>query len=84
MAESGGGDVLCGPSAAGVCDGYKCISYNYNYVDSVIEVNGQFYIQKLKSILYHFNYVHCGVEMLNMSKIIMNKVFSKNTPPEND
>ena len=29
-----------------------------------------------KSILYHFNYVHCGVEMLNMSKGIMNKVFS--------
>ena len=27
-------------------------------------------------MLSHFNYVHCGVEILNMSKIIMNKVFS--------
>ena len=24
----------------------------------------------------HFNYVHCGVEILSMSKRIMNKVFS--------
>ena len=23
----------------------------------------------------HFNYVHCGVEILSMSKLIMNKVF---------
>ena len=25
----------------------KCISYNYNYIDSVIEVNGKFYIKKV-------------------------------------
>ena len=54
----------------------KYTSYNYNYIDSVIEVNVRFYIKKGKSILSHFNYVHCGVEILNMSKIIMNKVFS--------
>ena len=52
------------------------IPYNYNYIDSVIEVNGKLYNQKVKSILSHFNYVHCGVEILNMSKRIMNKVFS--------
>jgi hypothetical protein len=54
----------------------KYISYNYNYIDSVIEVNGKFYIKKVKSILSHYNYVHCGVEILSMSKRIMNKVFS--------
>ena len=54
----------------------KCISHNHNYIDSVIEVSGKSYIKKVKSILSHFNYVHCGVEILNMSKIIMNKVFS--------
>ena len=53
----------------------KYMSYNYNYIDSVIEVNGKFYIKKVKSILNHFNYVHCGVEILSMSKRIMNRVF---------
>ena len=54
----------------------KYISYNHNYIDSVIEVNVKTYIKKAKPILSHFNYVHCGVEILNMSKRIMNKVFS--------
>ena len=53
-----------------------CISYNYDYIDSVIEVNGKCYIKNVNSILSHFNYVHCGVEILSMSKIIMNKVCS--------
>ena len=52
------------------------ISYNYRYIDSVIGFNGNFYIKNVKSTLSHFNYVHCGVEILNMSKRIMNKVFS--------
>ena len=34
------------------------------------------YIKTVKSTLHHFNYVHCGVEIFNMSKRIMNKVFS--------
>ena len=42
----------------------------------MIEVNSKFYIGKAKSILSHFNYDHCGVEILSMSKLIMNKVFS--------
>ena len=54
----------------------KYISYNYSYIDSVSEVNGKFYIKKVKSILSHYNYVHCGVVILSMSKRIMNKVFS--------
>ena len=54
----------------------KCISYNYSYIVSVIEVNGKSYIKKVKSILSHFHYVHCGVEILSMSERIMNKVFS--------
>ena len=29
-----------------------------------------------KYISYNYNYVHCGVEILSMSKRIMNKVFS--------
>ena len=54
----------------------KYISYNCKYIDSVIEVNGQLYIKKVKSILSHFSYAHCGAEILNMSKLLMNKVFS--------
>ena len=53
----------------------KYVSYNYNYIDSVLEVNGRYFIKKVKSVMSHFNYVHCGVEILSMSKRIMNKVF---------
>ena len=53
----------------------KYISYNCSYIDSVSEVNGKFYIKKVKSSLSHYNYVHGGVEILSMSKRIMNKVF---------
>ena len=42
----------------------------------MVEVNCKIYIKKVKPILSHFNYVHCGVEILNMSKRIMNKVSS--------
>ena len=52
------------------------ISLHYNYIDSVIEVNSKFYIPKVKSIVSHFNYVQCGVEILGMSKRLMNNVFS--------
>ena len=33
-------------------------------------------LTNVKSMLSHFNYVHCGVEIVYMSKRIMNKVFS--------
>ena len=34
------------------------------------------FISKVKSILSYYKYVHCGVEILSVSKRIMNKVFS--------
>ena len=33
------------------------------------------YYIKVKAVLSHFKYVHCGAESLSMSKRIMNKVF---------
>ena len=36
----------------------KYISYKYNYIDSVIEVNNNCDIKKAKSVFSHFNYVH--------------------------
>ena len=41
----------------------------------MLEVTGRYYIEKVKSAMSHFKYVHCGVEILPMSKKIMNKVF---------
>ena len=35
-----------------------------------------FISKKVKSILSHYNYVHCGVEILSMSKRVLDKVFS--------
>ena len=32
-------------------------------------------LKKVKSISPHYNYVHCGVDTLSMSKRIMNRVF---------
>ena len=54
----------------------KYIPYNYNYIDSIIKISCNFHIKKAKPILSHFNYVHCCVGILNMSKRIMNKVLS--------
>ena len=54
----------------------KYAPYNYNCIDSVIEAKGTYYAKKVKQILSNHNYVHCGVEVLSMSKRAMNKVFS--------
>ena len=54
----------------------KYVSLNYNCIDSVLEVNGRYYIKEVKSVMSHYNYVHAGVEMLSMSERIVNKVFS--------
>ena len=51
------------------------VSLNYNYSGSVLEVNGRYYIKTDKSGMSHYNYVHAGVDILSMSKRIMNKVF---------
>ena len=45
----------------------KYISYN-NYIDSVIELSCKFYTKKAKSVLSHYTYVHCGVEILSAKK----------------
>ena len=41
----------------------KYSSYSYNYIDSVLEVKGRYYIRKVKYVLSNFNYVQCGVEI---------------------
>ena len=53
----------------------KSMSYNYDYIESVLKVDDIYYIKIVKSILSHYNYVHCGVEIVSMSKHIMNSVF---------
>ena len=53
----------------------KYMSLNYSYIGSVLEVNGRYYVKQVKSGMSHFNYVHCGGEILSMSRIITNKVF---------
>ena len=52
------------------------ISYKYNYVDSISLVKGRYYIRTFKYVMSHFNYVHCGVELLSMSQTIMNTVMA--------
>ena len=52
----------------------KYVSYNYNFVYSSVKVGNRYYVKKIKSILEHFNYCHVGVEILSMSKRIMNEV----------
>ena len=42
----------------------------------MFEVTGRCYIKQVKPVMSHFNYCHCGVGILSMSKRIMNKVFS--------
>ena len=48
----------------------------YNYIDSDLEINGRYYIKEVKSVMSHYIYVHTSVEILSMSKRMMNKVFS--------
>ena len=52
----------------------KYINYNYNFIQSCIKVHDKYYVKKIKSIINHYNYCHCGVEILSMSKRIMNEV----------
>ena len=55
---------------------HKYVSFNYNYIQSSVKVGDRYYIKKIKSILNHFDYYHCGVEILSMSKRIMNEVMT--------
>ena len=57
-------------------DGFeKYSSLSLNYIDSALEINGRFYINRIKSAMSHFDIVHCGVGILSMFKRVMNKVF---------
>ena len=52
---------------------------NYNYIEKIEEIKSDGYwsrymITRTKSIEDHFNNCHCGVEVLSMSKRIMNEV----------
>ena len=44
-------------------------------IDSVLEINGLYHTKEVKSVMSHYKYVHAGIEILSMSKRIMNKVF---------
>jgi len=54
----------------------KYIRFNYNFIESAIKVGDKYYVKKIKCIINHFNYVQCGVEILSMSKRIMNEVMT--------
>jgi hypothetical protein len=51
------------------------LQLNYNHIKSSTQINDdQHYIEKISPIDDHFNLVHIGVEILSMSKRIMNEV----------
>lgn len=56
-------------------EGEKYIDRNYNYIKEFITLpNGNFKVKKIKTINDHFNNAQVGVEILSMSKRIMNEV----------
>ena len=53
----------------------KYVRINYNHIKEVIKITDYLYdIKMIKPIIEHFNRVHIGVEILSMSKRIMNEV----------
>ena len=52
----------------------KYADRNYNYIHSKIKIGTKHHVKVHKSLLEHYNYIHCGVEILSMSKRIMNRV----------
>jgi hypothetical protein len=56
----------------------KYIDYNYNNIKSITLCDNEkmYRVEKIKSIDTHFNNVPCGVEILSMSKRIMNEVMT--------
>lgn len=55
-------------------DHNKYMNFNYKFIHSSVKVGDRYCVKKIKSILEHFNYVQCGVEILSMSKRTMNEV----------
>lgn len=57
-------------------DMFKYTNYNYNIVKGFIKMNGcnKWKVESIKTINEHFSRPHVGVEILSMSKRIMNEV----------
>jgi len=54
--------------------GEKYVIKNHNYIKEYKIVNNYYYIKKYYSVGDHYNRVHIGVQVLSMSKRIMNEV----------
>tara|TARA_R110000772_G_scaffold64009_2_gene143106 strand:- start:836 stop:4249 length:3414 start_codon:yes stop_codon:yes gene_type:complete len=52
----------------------KYLAYNYNFIKSAIKLNKGYVVKKIKTINQHFNNCYAGVEILSMSKRIMNEL----------
>ncbi len=56
----------------------KFLELNYNFIESAVEIKigrkSMLYIQRIKPIINQHNYIHCAVNILDMSKRIMNRV----------
>lgn len=50
------------------------LSYNYNFIKDFTQMGNCYIVNKIKPINEHFNNVYAGVEILSMSKRIMNEV----------
>ena len=50
------------------------LTYNYNFIKDIVDCGNLKIIRKIKPINNHFNNVYAGVEILSMSKRIMNEV----------
>ena len=54
----------------------KSILANYSFIKECGIIGNKFYIKKMKAINDHYNNAVCGVEVLSMSKRIMNEVMT--------
>lgn len=52
----------------------KYLSYHYNSIKDIIDLGDKVIVNRIKPIQKHFNNVYAGVEILSMSKRIMNEV----------
>lgn len=50
------------------------LTYNYNFIKDIVDCGKLKIVKKIKPINEHFNNVYAGVEILSMSKRIMNEV----------
>jgi hypothetical protein len=52
----------------------KYLSYNYNFIKDIVDCGNMKIVKKIKTINTHYNNCYAGVEILSMSKRIMNEV----------